>query len=283
MAIIILTLIAINSAVISFLPSIGKVFDKRRRGLDRIQPIGRVLIILNLFTVALSVAQYFINEAEVVTKEKAAKRDKQYGDSILKASYDTSLAAMKRKFDTSTIKVIRTVSTTLGKYGYKLDSTSNNLVKIVREPVKEIENPELSLCGGIKYEGQKNGLDRYSITYCSNSGTSTNFNLHCYAIIADTLMNNLFYLGPADTPSKEMKILNGKSVDALLYVTDKRDYNEMFLYITGTYTNIYSSKLFQVNEVYYYEKKTREFGIVVRKDKMKIVDYINKITKTKKP
>ena len=121
-------LIAGVAAIASFLPSTGKVYDNSNRvkGLKRMKLRGWWTLGLFCLVLALTWTQNWLNEKEQYKRENAQKR-----------SFDSTLAAYKKQTDLSNRRTILDITKTqteiLGKYGFKLDSANNTLVKAVRD------------------------------------------------------------------------------------------------------------------------------------------------------
>ena len=124
--------IAILASVSSFLVTGGKLIDKSQNGLKKLTTQGW-RVVLGLGIIILSVLQYKQNEINLSNKEIETNKKQDQRDISLKANYDSSLIEMKNKFDTTSTKTLLTVTETLGKYGFLLDSSNQKLIKIIRD------------------------------------------------------------------------------------------------------------------------------------------------------
>ena len=89
----------------------------------------------------LLILQFFLNNYSESLKEKENQNFQAIRDSIQKVRYDSSLLVMKIKYDSSHNKTVSIITETLGKYGFKLDSTNRSLYRI---------DPILQVCGNLK-------------------------------------------------------------------------------------------------------------------------------------
>lgn len=279
MSVIILVLIALFVAASSFVSSTGKVIDRRRKHFKYITNRGWVIICLNLIVVILSVAQYRLNERELGEKERINESRQHIRDSILKAGYDSSLLILKDKFDTSNLKTVSVVSQTLGKYGYLLDSSNKELKKIIRDSSKTKvyvqEDPILTLCvqNGIVLKELKNGFNNFSLSICSEGAGSTDFNLDCQVIFADSL-TKFTYVGRIDPLAKSTQIPKENIITSFFSVTDNIKSDFLYIWIKGTYKNIDKTKEYSIDNLYYYNYKGKTYGLVNGKTRDEALNFI---------
>ncbi len=167
--------IALLIAFSSFISTVGKLLDRRRKGINIVTKRGWIIIALNFGVIILSVMQYFFNEDDLKQKDNEATKKQIMRDSILKSNYDSSLYVLKNKFDTSNLNTVSTISQTLGKYGYLFDSAQKRLVKIISDSSKTKiivqEDPILSICSfeGIKLTKTENALNYFDLLFCSEA------------------------------------------------------------------------------------------------------------------
>jgi len=245
----------------TFISTTGKLIDKRRKGVKSITNNGWTLILTNIAILILLICQYFFNENKLRIKEIETISIQEKRDAILKSRYDSSLLAVKAKFDTSNIKIVSKVTGILGKYGYLLDSTNGVLLKKVKESSNIPDDPVLS-CSSFKFFKKTNGVPNYILKIRSYDASSTGYKLKVIFYGIDEngsyktlLKNDLFSVN--DKIPKDLEqpfFFVGTNVDGL--------YNMIYFNIDGTYTNSDKSKTFTMNEIYYYNTKDQTFGSI---------------------
>ena len=281
-AIFIIIGIALLVAVSSFLSSVGKLLDRRRKGIKIVTKRGWLIILLNLGIIILSVFQYFFNERDLKRKDAEATKKQTIRDSVLKSNYDSSLYVLKNKFDTSNLKTVTTISQTLGKYGYLFDSAQKRLVKIISDSSKTkiIEQPDpiLSICSfqGIKLTKTENGLNYFDLLFCSEGAGSTGFNINIAILLSDSITsNNYFYFKDNLKLQDHLQIAKDAAFVEHFNFSDKISFIFLYVYVSGTYTNIDRSKRFKIDDIYYFNKNGRTVGLVEGETRNKIIKYIH--------
>jgi hypothetical protein len=274
-----LVLIAILAASSSFVSAAGKVADGRKRGLKTLTKKGRITIVLNIAVIAASGIQYYLNDRENTKKEKENKRNLEIRDSLLKRNYDSSLVEIKKKFDTTNIKTIEM----LVKYGYKADSANNRLVKIVRDSSKTkimlTERPVFKICGdntGITLLKQDNNKFAYKISFCSYAASSSMYNLDCRTILvnADSINTEYKYVGKVDLISKDAVVSKDRMLSTILDIDTNLQHTGLCVVVNGTYSNYDNSKVYNINEVYYYDKRKNNLIEILGDTKEKIMQIV---------
>lgn len=282
-AIIIIVIIALFVAISSFIASTGKVIDKRRKRLKFVTNRGWIIIGLNIGVIILSVLQYNFNERDLKKKDEEAQAKQEKRDSTLKASYDSSLFVLKRKFDTSNIITVSTVSQTLGKYGYMLDSSNKVLSKLIKDSskVKVISgnDPVFQICSpdGIRVDSSKNGKQYFEVNFCSIDASSTAFNINCTVVLSD-LFGNLRYLNTFSPITSSIQIATGYAQTAYFELNNSEKYDALYIFVNGTYKNLDKTKQFNINTIYSYNLKTAFFGSLNGKTRDNIYNFIKQHT-----
>jgi hypothetical protein len=268
-------------AVSSIISSVGKLVDRRRKGIKIVTGRGWTIIALNLGILILSVLQYTFNESELVEKEKSAVRLQESRDSILKANYDSSLLVLKSKFDTSNLNTVLTISQTLGEYGYKFDSAQKKLERIVKDSAKTRiytqEDPVLTICEIVdtttkKKSGYNSDL---LVKYCSIGAGSTDFKITSIIALADTFpTKNYKYVGKGSGLAQQLQIPKEMTYSRPFYITSNQFYMYIYIYLTGTYSNIDRTKTFKVDALYFFNKIGRNSGLVDGDTREEIIQFL---------
>lgn len=280
-AIFIIIGIAILVALSSFISSVGKLLDKRRKGIKIVTKRGWLIISINLGIIILSALQYFFSEKDLKQKDNEATRRQTLRDSVLQSNYDSSLYVLKSKFDTSNINTVSTISQTLGKYGYLFDSAQKRLVSIIKDSSKTRiivqQDPILSICSfeGIKLTKTESSINYFDILFCSEIAGSTGFNINIAIVLSDTIpSNNYFYFKDNLKLRDQLQISKDAAYVQHFNFSDKLRFKYLYVYVTGTYTNIDRSKSYKIDDIYYYNKIGKTVGMVEGETRKSIITYI---------
>lgn len=270
--------IAILASVSSFLVTGGKLFDKNQNGLKKVTTQGW-RVVLGLGIIILSVLQYRQNEISLSNKEAEANKKQDQRDTRLKIDYDSSLIEMKKKFDTTSTKTLLTVTETLGKYGFLLDSSNQKLIKIIRDSSKTKiilpADPVLMLCSGngISLINHKDTIYTFSLDLCSQDASSTNFDLKSTTVLSDS-SGKFTYLGIDNPISKETQISKDLSFRTYFDLHYGLPYKYLYLLLEGTYCNLDKTKKYEISNLYYFNLQGNTFGGVGGKTKKAVVDFM---------
>jgi hypothetical protein len=276
---IIIILITTFLALSSFITA-SNVYNENEKGFKRITKTGSLIISLNLIIIILTGIQYFGNKRELRKSEAAAVIRQNDRDSILRVRYDSSLIIMKGKYDTSNIRTIAVVTELLANYGFRLDSSNRRLLKIIRDSSKTKiilpNDPVLQLCPriGIEYRDTRENHNFYNVQICSKDASSSNFYINCPYIIGDSV-GNLTYIGKLDLPT-DLKISKDNSITAFLAIPSSFTYKYIYLLFDGTYSNADNTKIFPINDLYYYNENGKTSGLIKGKLKTQISLFIKK-------
>lgn len=252
------------------------MFDYRSNGLKLVRPAGWYFILCLLILISLTAIQNWYNQQESDRRDIKAKKEKEVSDSIRKRTYDSSLFEMKKKFDTTQMKTIEL----LVKYGYKVDSSNNRLVKIVKDSSKTRvilpDNPVLNLCDGtgIMLDSLVKDSFYYKVNICSNDASSTNFDV-AFRIVLEDFEKNLIYLGKSPLLRKNTQIPKEKILITGFAISKLIPHNVVYVSMRGTYQNFDQTKTFSVDELYMYTIKDKKFHMAENELRKGINSFIN--------
>ncbi len=241
---------------------------------------GWCILGLSILILGLTWLQNSLNEAQQDRKEKNQKQ-----------SFDSSLIVLNNQFEANNRKTILSITRTqteiLGKYGYKLDSANNKLVSVVRDSSKTkvyLENkPVFTLCNdtGISFKEETTKAYSLNVSFCSYDAGSFGHKLTWQAVYSDSL--NQLYIAPQGKIdnyfNKDFKMQKNSAFSAGLNIQKIANsllISTLYLYIKGVYYNIDKTKSYNVDELYYFDIKTKKFGIIMSDEREKIVKFINK-------
>lgn len=279
---ILVALIAICSALAGVVPSTGRITDNRKKFPKNINPRGWFTFFCLSIVVTATITQLIVSKE----KEKHAQIEQVKKDSINKVVYNQALTDMKMKYDTSNLKTITTITETLGKYGYKLDSSSNRLVKILRDSTRskvvESVSPTLSLCPGddpIKYEKVDYETIKVVVKLCSIGSGSTNFKVN-YDFIFETTSGKFHVSTFNDFLPKDLRLpyLVGE-YKAFTFRTDE-DVENIYVRLYGSYTNLEKNRIYKANDMYVYNVSSKVVSLPTKDNRAKVADLIEQWKKT---
>lgn len=277
-------LLVVAASYLAFLSSKNEILKGKK-----ISKSGWKFIASYLVIIILTISQVIYNKIESNNQEASAiiRQDKR--DSSLRVSYDSALYVMKAKYDTSNWQTISTLTTTLGKYGFKLDSANQRLLKIVRDSAKTRiimpEEPVLMLASeeGLVLEKSESGLYRFKIQLASMQAASTNFDLSISALVRDSAKRVLGYYSDFKKIRKDLIIPTelGYSFVLLIPTKNKEIPRHLDILIKGTYTNRDGSKSHQINSLYGYDFKNKVWGEIDGPTRELVLSTMEQLKKVK--
>lgn len=204
---------------------------------------GVAFIFMAVISVALSFNQNRIaQENEENYKTEIHNLDSTYNQRLI-----DSLKSLSIREDSNHVNTIEI----LAKYGLKVDSSNNEIIKAIDTSKSEIA-PELDICytkddSGIILDSVKNNIFYFTISLCDFSATANNINLKIYAATFQDGVLPPIEAFPFGQKLKE----NGKFIFGcqLHYVHDEK----IFFLLTGDYTNTRGNKKYPVNSIYEYD------------------------------
>jgi len=246
----------ILGAIIAFLSTKGLIH------LGRLTKNGRTVCFLFLSTIILSVYQNIYNDDQAKAKEDALR--KQF-------IFDLNDVTSKSE---------KNLMETAAKYALRYNESQKSLEKIVRDSsrttVIQSNNPILQICG-IKNITAQSNFNEYVISFCSKGAGSSNFNVRLYFVLGDTL--NL-------TPQR---YIGNQSLDRNNSIPESRNYNKkfkliddfrnhtaIFIWVTGTYTNVGGTQPLKIDQLYYHNFKSEELSVLDKEPSEQIIQFIKK-------
>jgi hypothetical protein len=249
--------------------------DPNKRGIGKITKAGWLFyvcaVILSVLPGIQKLAQDDVDEGQ--RKENAIAQDKR--DSILRAGYDSSLVEMKRKFDTTT----SIVSETLGKYGFKLDSTNKLLIDIKKDSSRAQESPVFGLMAdeGIVIVDSGQSFYKLKITFRSQDAGSAYFSVKSSFVVMDKFGFFHYSPNPGGVPLIAFETRIPKNSVTYSFTTIDTPSNDisLFLWIRGTYKRIDGSGNYPIDKVYEFDfSGVRKVGWLRGPIKDKIIAFI---------
>lgn len=141
LTVFILTFTAVATAALTIISSEGSLHDSRRKWFNRVTKRGWYVTAIRFFILVLSVCQYLVSESKENSKEEFAKLENAKRDS-------TTISKINNGVDSNSKKLFENLSEALAKHGYKFDSVTKQIDRIVentRRIIDEIDSRSLAL------------------------------------------------------------------------------------------------------------------------------------------
>lgn len=280
---LLLFLILFVSGIVTVISSMGSIIEE---GTHKFTTRGKVMVGFICVLVFLPLVQNWLQNKADERKERDTKIAQDRRDSTLKAQYDSSLSVIKSEFDTTSMNYVLVVSETLGKYGYKLDSSTKSLKKIIRDSSKtriitESFDPVLSLGDddrnkGISLVDRKNGSYNYEITIYSMDAGSSRFSLTCSAAIIGKDFSKPIYLSQFPTCDYKTTLSKGFGLTIYFRVNEKNVYDYLVIWLRGSYYNMDGSKKYFTDQVYFNNKNGNTSKMFGHASSIFLKDFITK-------
>ncbi|NOT52122.1 MAG: hypothetical protein HOP10_12690 [Chitinophagaceae bacterium] len=248
-----------------------------QRGLSRITLAGWFFYICTGILAFMPAIQKAIQDSIDNNKEIEIAKSQEVRDARLRYSYDSSLVEMKKKFDTTT----SIVSETLGKYGYKLDSSNKTLINL-RDSVKGIAggDPILELYmedfEPIQLvEKLPNNKYKFKISITTHEVGCSNINIRYSFVVSDSF--HIYY-----TKSDNSTPVEPTMVFSPIYRLDSyhnfsfenSNPSNLFLWINGTYKRLDGTGNFFINQVYAYYFTTKTVRLIRGETRKSVIAMI---------
>lgn len=247
--------------------------DPQVKGLRKITVAGWLFYICTVVLAVLPAIQKELQDDIDEKKEKANLEAQDKRDGALRRSYDSSLLVMKGKFDTTT----SIVSETLGKYGYKLDSSNLVLVNIrdsAKTRIIEADIPVVQLSRDFTAmpEYNPNGYSKFAITILSSDAGSSHFNIRYSLLMASSLDGPYTYINNElkEFPSYHLRISKDATITAFPYLILNKN-SLIFIWMRGTYTRLDGSGNFSINDTYCYNIPANSLTSIVGNTRQAII------------
>lgn len=284
LSIILLIFISLLVFVSTAVSNESKLFNKKEKNLKKITPTGWIVFGINLIIISLSVGQYKLGENEIDQRDSLQRIS--YTQSVeqitknanknsldLKYSYDTTSIGLKNRYDTSTTNIVKA----LAKYGLKYDTEKNTIEKLVKN--SNNANPVFMLAPTSEIKLTDSVLGKYTITYISMDAGSTNFDIKSYYVV-EFKNNNLKYCGRGNLLGKNIQMPTNTPLEDIF--TYKFIFEDLYILLKGTCTNLDKSKTFQIDIIYSYNYASKITSVISDEFATKIKNFISSSDTTRK-
>ncbi|MFY0712663.1 hypothetical protein J1D01_03230 [Seonamhaeicola sp. NFXS20] len=257
-----------------------KLFDLRSKKLNRmIKKYGKRYLLLIPILILIQILQFCNSNERAKLNKNALEAEQTLRDSLI-------TEGIKKGVDDSREKLFKDVSKAFAKQGLRIDTLNNSIEKL--KNIKTITNIlpnekdpilRVQMAGkGIRLEGDP--PTHFRLDFRSDDAGSTNFKIKTYILII--LNNGKYILEEPKLFDKDTNFSN-TSLASIPLTNTIKDVRWLYFYITGTYSNLSKTKDYYINEVYRYDSETKKTGGLVREDKEKVINFIEKgIPKKKK-
>jgi hypothetical protein len=271
-------LIAIFTIVIGFLPTEGKLRDRRKNGLLRqLSKSGWAYFVFAALAIIAAVGQIWVQNASEAAASKKNQRNQQLRDSINNMTF--------QKFILQRDSII---ADNLGKYGYRLDSVTGMLVSLrdsVKTTIVEPDKPVFQIAPGgmpgqpgIKFTGIDKKFPpryKYDLRFMSCDASSCCYNLKMDVIIASNGLH-LIKMGSLHPIDPTLILSKNELHTSHLVIPSLLKYDTIFLWIRGTYKGVDRREMYRMNTVYYCCKKDNSYGDVMGPWRKRIIDFVKR-------
>lgn len=276
--------ISIITGIAQIISSSYDLKNPIKKGLANITIAGWFFYICTFLLSFMPAIQKAVQDSIDSETENKRTIEQEERDNRLRHNYDSSLVEMKKKFDMSSM----TISQTLGKYGFKLDSTNLVLVNL-KDSFRAMSgvNPVLMLTNppddswGIELVDEKPGNRlKFRINIQSRDAGSSFFNIVYSFVVADSLF--AYYVKPdANFSLDYSRNLPTDQITSSYHtiVFDKTKIEVLFLWVHGSYKRLDGTGNFFVDEVYGYYFKNKRVMIIKGKTKEGVKSVIRKYEK----
>ena len=266
-------LLALLTGYVTFLTAKGGLTDNRHNNhWKRLSKRGKkVLSILILIALVLTL-QEINTQSKTRLSENTLRKEQLKQDSLI-------TEGINKGVDSSRKKLFEDISKAFLIQELKLDTVKKEIVRI-RDSAKNITNnyaqqeePVILIdTNGIKLLTQYNKERNYLISFKSQDAASTNFNVICYLITP--IEGNNFQVEKGDIFPHDLQISkNGLwSIDFTTY-TDPVPF-ELYINLIGTYTNLYNTRTYKVDNVYVFDMKKNRLNTLIGSERQKVLNIV---------
>ncbi len=267
-------ILAIVQVVLVMIPLFGKLYTETSGANSyKITLYGKLILIVSIVGLLVTLGLYLSSENDDEESKKKLSSQLALRDSLNQLHLDS----VQKKTYLNTIEL-------LAKYGYKADSTTNMLVKIIKDSsrTKIITGPDpiVGIMGvddvkGIRIEKKENGMIAFQYHIASADAGSCSFELSA-SFIGQLPSDTLKYFRKAEPMNNTSQIPRNKAFTAFFNVSEEFNLTFLFIWLRGKYKNIDKSKTFSMDELYYYNIKGNTNGSLDGETRNRIIKEILK-------
>ncbi len=272
--------ISIITAIAQLISTSYDLKDPLKRGISKITIAGWIFYICTGILMFMPAIQKALQDSIENDREIERTNAQDIRDKKLRNSYDSSLVEMKNKFDSTTI----IISETLGKYGYKLDSSNMVLVSIRDSAKTRIITPADPILvldmsqgqdQGIVFEGKvSDSIYNFRINILSESAGSAYIDIFYDFVVKDSLI--FLYSPRLRNRYLELnsRIAKDYVISTPMSLSYKGNIDVLFIWVHGTYKRLDGTGLFPINDVYGYYFQNKVLRIITGESRKTVINMV---------
>lgn len=254
----ILSVLTVFTQILSSLTDL-KSDDQSKKGLSRLTTNGWVFYVCSILLVIFPIIQKLLQDDLDRQKDYEFQERLINRDLMLRKSYD-SLTNERQKF---TVEI-------LGKYGYKLDSINETLVRIKdssksfitysADPILRI--PMETNLKGIVFLGREGSVYTFKIFTASFDAGSSEYELDYDFVLEDSLGRLYFVPSNLDRQiARDTKLSKDSGVEFTTSFVFNQNLRKVYIWFHGSYKRVDGSGKFYVDDVYSFDMISKKILI----------------------
>ena len=267
---------AVATLLIAGIPPTGELFKASTPK----KPTWRYYVVL-----VLTIGSFYLG----TLKDKNSESEKTLAATNAKKEQDKRDSIADVRTNESNAKIVSAFAVGLGRYQLKYDSSTNAIIKIVRDSLKTkiIVNddpviefsapPEWKTADMVKHE---NGYYTYKYILMSNDAGSTGFILTLNVVVLDSV-GGYINLPDCTVLSEEYMLSKAEYAQNFYKVRDTFHYRYIYFWLRGSYKNVDRTKKFNLNVVFANNFNDNTSYICTGNTRQKIIDVVTKGRLTK--
>lgn len=259
----------------TFLTTNGKLTDDRYSSFwKKINKRGWFVILSLSLMLIFLIAQEYNNQNLSENNNLTIKEERKKQDSIITVGINSGVKSSNRK-------LFSDLSTAFAEQGLKIDTLKKTIVKLEdikpnttnnysqNDPVVRINSD------GVFYKEKRNGIDIYGLKIMSVDAGSTNHKILCYLL--SEFSDGQYDLSRMNVFPQSLKIPKDRNWECSFRNDVKADGNRIYIYLKGSYTTLDSVKTYQVDDLYFYDKKDNKCSMLLNAKRNEILKIIQRV------
>lgn len=269
---LIIFLFAIVSGVAIIIPAYPVIINQNAKGIKKIKKEGYVLLGCVILLVFLPLILYRFQSAEELER-----------DGILRHDYAASILDIKNSFSVTSRQTDSIISDNLGRYGYKFDLANKKLIKVLADSAKTkvimSEAPVLSITDwpgsdAIQFMGYEDDDYKFRANIVSSDAGSSFFEVTSSLAISDST-GAFYYIGRRKFLRYKSQLAKDGGIQPYFGFPGRIHFAMLFVWFRGNFRNIDSTNGFTVDDVYYYNWKSKTNGNLSGATRERLIKFIS--------
>ena len=253
----------------------GGLTDNRKKFLKKLTNRGRYFAVVNILI--LIVLLFQDNNARTIAEKKQVelKKERDERDSLITIGIQAGV-------DSASNKLFRDISSAFAKQQLKLDTLTNKVSLVKIPPPKVInslgESPVIHVPNnGISIRSDLGTLRSYKLTVESRDAGATNFKIR--TSILNEYENQKYSLTEMNLFPKGFKTFKNSSFNTGFKSLGGIKTKHLYIYFKGTYTSLDGLNTYEIDDLFYFNKKANKTTLKTGSERSIIVDIINRLPK----